>query len=185
MVRWIDAGGRSVSILHRGPRAGVSRLRNLFASGTRTTAMTILVSIDGTEQATEIVSLAHELATKYDVPLAVLHVIPEEDYEAHKETLEGISNFSEFTLNQEVASAKRFAQEVAERAVQDTAVEVEARGRVGDMADETLAEATQTDPEYLVIGGRRRSPTGKAVFGDSTQKIILKSDCPVVTKMGD
>lgn len=41
--------------------------------------MVILVAIDETEESKYIVSIAHELATKYDDTLVVLHVISNED----------------------------------------------------------------------------------------------------------
>lgn len=50
--------------------------------------MTILAAIDETERAKEIVPLAYDLATAYGDELIVLHVVPTEDYEEHKEDLE-------------------------------------------------------------------------------------------------
>lgn len=147
--------------------------------------MTILATIDETERAKQIVPLAHDLATRYDEPLIVLHVIPTEDYEAHREALESIPEFSNFSLSQTTDSAARFARQVVTETVGDTTIEVETRGRIGDVADETLAEARRIDPRFLVISGRRRSPTGKAIFGSSAQKILLNATCPVLTRMGD
>ena len=52
-------------------------------------------------------------------------------------------------------------------------------------AEEIIDEAESEDPRYLVISGRRRSPTGKALFGSTTQQVLLNVDCPVVTQMDD
>ena len=59
------------------------------------------------------------------------------------------------------------------------------KGRVGEPVEEILAEADRRGAQYLVIGGRKRSPTGKALFGSKTQSILLTADLPVVTVMSE
>lgn len=147
--------------------------------------MTILAVIDETERATETITLAHDIATKYDEGLVVLHVVPEEDYQAHKKALEDIPEFEDFSLDQEADSAAKFAQEVIDETIGESAIDVEPRGRVGDIAKETLAEASRMDPRFLVFSGQRRSPAGKAIFGSTAQEILLNADCPVVSNIGD
>jgi nucleotide-binding universal stress UspA family protein len=56
-------------------------------------------------------------------------------------------------------------------------------GLVGDPASELLRYAREVDARYVVVGGRKRSPVGKAVFGSVTQEVILNADRPVVTVM--
>jgi nucleotide-binding universal stress UspA family protein len=51
--------------------------------------------------------------------------------------------------------------------------------------EEILGEADRRSVEYLVIGGRKRTPVGKAVFGSKTQSILLTAACPVVTVMSE
>ena len=40
--------------------------------------------------------------------------------------------------------------------------------------------ATDIDADLVVVGGRRRSPVGKALFGSVTQSVVLDSPLPVV-----
>jgi nucleotide-binding universal stress UspA family protein len=54
-------------------------------------------------------------------------------------------------------------------------------GPVTTDADELLAAAKSIDANAICISGRRRRPTGKAVFGSVTQDVILGSDRPVLT----
>lgn len=47
-------------------------------------------------------------------------------------------------------------------------------------ADEILATAEEVSAELIVIGLRRRSPTGKLLFGSTAQSVLLGADCPVL-----
>ncbi len=54
------------------------------------------------------------------------------------------------------------------------------RGSVGDdHADAIVALAEEVDADRIVVGGRRRSPAGKAVFGSTAQEVLLSAPCPV------
>lgn len=72
-------------------------------------------------------------------------------------------------------SAVRRARETLE-AAGVTCVHYEASG---DPADELLAAAEEVDANAICVSGRKRRPTGKAVFGSVTQDVILGSDRPV------
>jgi nucleotide-binding universal stress UspA family protein len=39
--------------------------------------------------------------------------------------------------------------------------------------------ATDVDADLVVVGGRRRSPVGKALFGSVTQSVVLNAPVPV------
>ncbi len=148
--------------------------------------MTILAAIEEKERAERVVRIADDLAEAYDDTLVALHVVPTEEYNAYKESIEDISEFSDISVTQHEDSAKRFARKfVVETLGGIDEARIEPMGRVGDVTDEILAVAEDIEPRYLVIGGRRRSPTGKALFGSTTQQILLNADCPVVTKLGD
>ncbi|WP_440770285.1 universal stress protein [Natronorubrum sp. DTA28] len=51
----------------------------------------------------------------------------------------------------------------------------------GEPAPELIAVADELDVDMLCLSGRKRSPTGKVVFGSVTQSVILGTDRPVVT----
>jgi len=50
----------------------------------------------------------------------------------------------------------------------------------GDVADEVLRVAQETDASVIVIGMRKRSPVGKLLMGSSAQRILLDADRPVL-----
>ena len=70
----------------------------------------------------------------------------------------------------------RHAQEYLE----DHDVEVEVIDESGDTSEFILREAEERGVDAIVLGGRKRSPAGKALFGSVTQSVILNSDLPVV-----
>lgn len=146
--------------------------------------MTILTAIDESQNSTPIVEVAFDLATAFDEPLAVLHVIPEEEATEHLETLREIPGFEESDVTNEADRAADFAATMAEKALSSDELDrVSSVGRVGEPAAQILAVARDVDARHLVIGGRKRSPVGKAIFGSTTQSILLNADRPVTTVM--
>lgn len=49
-----------------------------------------------------------------------------------------------------------------------------------ETVENILRTADEHEVDSIVLGGRKRSPAGKAVFGSVTQKVILNTDRPVV-----
>jgi nucleotide-binding universal stress UspA family protein len=64
-------------------------------------------------------------------------------------------------------------------------VEYDIDGRTGDHATEIVDLSTQIDADRVVVGGRKRSPSGKAVFGSIAQDIMLEAPCPVTFVKGE
>ena len=54
----------------------------------------------------------------------------------------------------------------------------------GDPGEELIAAADDIDADLICVSGRRRSPAGKAVFGSTTQALVLNADRPVLTVPG-
>lgn len=146
--------------------------------------MSIVAAVDGGTLDDPIVATGYDLAEAYGETLYLLHVVPEEEFEAHLEEIQELDREADYSLTQEENSARRLARDVLEGSLDEYDPEaVEPLGRVGDPTEEVLAVARELDARYVVVGGRRRSPVGKALFGSTTQEVLLESDRPVVTVM--
>ncbi|MFB6353351.1 MAG: universal stress protein [Halobacteriales archaeon] len=64
--------------------------------------------------------------------------------------------------------------------LEEQGVTVEVHDESGDTAQDILDGAERFDADAIVLGTRKRSPIGKAVFGSVTQEVILGTDRPVV-----
>jgi nucleotide-binding universal stress UspA family protein len=49
-----------------------------------------------------------------------------------------------------------------------------------DAADDLVQVARDQQADLIVIGVRRRSPTGKLILGSQAQRILLDAPCPVL-----
>jgi len=79
------------------------------------------------------------------------------------------------------AAPDQVVQDLTARA-QACGVEIEFRQapHSGEVADEVLRVAQETDASVIVIGLRKRSPVGKLLMGSSAQRILLDADRPVL-----
>lgn len=65
-------------------------------------------------------------------------------------------------------------------AAEDATAEVREPVRSEDLAEELLRVAEASEASLIVIGLRRRSPTGKLILGSNAQRILLDSPTPVL-----
>lgn len=80
-------------------------------------------------------------------------------------------------------------EDVAEvrRQLEASGVDFEIDHRISgrDGADDVTTAAERLDASLVVIGLRRRSPTGKLIFGSTAQRILLDVHCRVLAVKAD
>lgn len=86
-----------------------------------------------------------------------------------------------FTDNPSGASATQIAsvREVGDQ-FEKAGIEYDVEESSGDPAEAIIDVASDVDADLIVIGGRKRSPAGKALFGSVTQTVILNAGRPVM-----
>jgi nucleotide-binding universal stress UspA family protein len=82
------------------------------------------------------------------------------------------------TVGSQSPSRNPAVREALDR-LEDADVETELIDGAGDPQDLILQTAEELDPDLIVMGGRKRSPAGKAIFGSVTQSVILNTERPV------
>jgi nucleotide-binding universal stress UspA family protein len=123
--------------------------------------MSILTAIDGEAGSRTAVRHGKDLAQAFDDELVVMHVRPETD------TRE---------------SARAVAQELVDEIADGESVTVV--GRLGEPDARILREADDRDARYIVLGSRKQTPVGKALFGSVAQVVLLNTDRAVVIVSG-
>lgn len=162
------------------------------------TVDTILLAV-GTGDAGRVertVDAVLDVAAPLDATVVVAHVLPEDDdgVPTNSPPLVGahfpyvLSNdeyddlLDDYPLDEyavdDVVANQETVRAVVDR-LADAGVDHEVRGAVGEPSEGVVALATDVDADRVVVSGRRRSPTGKVVFGSVVQSVLLDSPCPV------
>jgi len=146
-----------------------------------------LVVLDETDRHRQLLREAGELAAGVGADLVLLAMLTEEDFEEDYETMEQISRTEGTSYGDDTVleGARGFARDMASDVFDGLDVDYEAVAAVIEEdghADQILETAGQHDCDHVFIVGRQRSPTGKAIFGDTAQSVILNFDGPVTIR---
>lgn len=139
--------------------------------------MTIIAAVEADPGTHRVVEKANELATTFGEELHVVHVTNQ--YESTEQVRRSSQANPGETVDTDIS--KRAAKADAEEIASESAEEFTAVGLVGYPGQEILSYADDAEARFIVIGGRRRSPVGKALFGSVAQEVILGADRPVVS----
>jgi nucleotide-binding universal stress UspA family protein len=141
--------------------------------------MVVIAAVDQTNATTSVILEARELAEAFDDELHVVHVLSQSRFaDLEQEKVRQTGQPGGRSAGNEYAS--EIAAELGEIAGLDES-EFEPIGLVGDPSQQIVDYATENDARYITIGGRKRSPIGKVVFGSTSQSVLMKTDHPVVT----
>lgn len=138
--------------------------------------MVIVAAVDRSERAPSVVSTADELARAFDDDLHVVHVMSRSEFIDLEES--AVDRTGTVIPMEDV---KALAVEFVDDVIDSPDVEYTPVGLVGDAPRQIVEYAQREDARYVVVGPRRRSPTGKVIFGSAAQAVLLDAPCPVVT----
>lgn len=144
---------------------------------------TILVPI-GSSENDRIQTLADtvaEIAGPMHLTIVILHVFTKHRFERLVEQLNYDSDElpAPDEVVKRVVAIRKLAREL-NTPFRNHGMTVDVEGRISEtVGSEIITVADDINAQRIVVGGRKRTPTGKAVFGSTAQKILLDAPCPV------
>lgn len=138
--------------------------------------MPVIAAIDRSSSAERVVAEAATLSERFDTELHVVHVAGQ--YETANRVRMDAADGSRDPIDMDEDERARTHAESVAGSVTDSFTPV---GLVGYPEQEILRYAKDHDARYIVLGGRKRSPIGKALFGSTAQAILLEAKRPIVT----
>jgi nucleotide-binding universal stress UspA family protein len=146
---------------------------------------TILLAVgrDDTDRLTRLVEETVDVAGPTGAKVVLLHVFTKDEYDDSIDKLE-FDTVAEEVGPDDVARRHSSTRQLA-KTLDEAGVDYEIRGAVGEHGEEIVKTAKAADADRVLVGGRKRSPTGKAVFGSTAQEVMLSSPCPVTFVRAD
>lgn len=140
----------------------------------------ILLSVgpDDWDHLDGLVDSTADVAESTGATVYVLYVFPRNDYEELRERM-GAERTSGGLSPDDVATRHESVRIPVGR-LDELGIDFEIRGvGGGDPSAQVVRKADELDAD-VVVGGAKRSPAGKAVFGDHAQQVLLDAPCPVL-----
>jgi len=140
-----------------------------------------LVSLRETDTHRDLLAEAVNCAEGSEGGLVALWHLDDEEYDESVRTLEAVGKVEnvEYDRSTIIEGAADDARSFVESAAGDADVDVRIVVGVGPedgRAEQILDAADEHDCDHVFLVGDSRSPTGKAVFGDYAQRVILGFD---------
>ncbi len=142
----------------------------------------ILVPVDGSENAEKALLLAADIAAKFDAKLVLLHAIPDTEvpealkHYAETEHIDGPPSYIRYKYVAEgiMRDAKRHADEAGAR-------DVETAFADGDPATAILEYAVERGINMIVMGSRGLSTLKGLLMGSVSRKVTELAPCSCLT----
>ena len=101
--------------------------------------------------------------------------LPRDASDVHVTILHDFTNNPSGASVTQVSSVRR-----AKERLEEGGVDVDLTESSGDPAEAIIETADELDADMIVLAARKRTPTGKVIFGSVTQAVILGTDRPVL-----
>lgn len=137
--------------------------------------MTVVAAVDE-DTDREILLEAEQLAIDRDHELHVVHVMSESEFRELEE-----ASIAETNHPIDLDTIRDQAASTADKIASGNVSKYNAVGLEGEEASRIVQYLSEIDASYVVLGVRKMSPVGKAMFGSTAQSILLNSECPVLS----
>jgi nucleotide-binding universal stress UspA family protein len=143
----------------------------------------VLCAIDFSDSSLAALPLAVSLATESDAALTLLHVLEWPWQEPPPPVIEALP----FEQGSALAEFRRYSEEGARKRLESlipdslSASQVTTRLRNGKPYSQILEIAAEEQTDLIVIGVHGRNPVDLALFGSTTNQVVRRATCPVLT----
>ncbi|MFB6140994.1 MAG: universal stress protein [Halosimplex sp.] len=139
---------------------------------------TVLVAVGpGDEERTEpIVTAVSDVAGPADAQVVLAHVFSRERF---GDVVDRLDFEPGADPDPDAVAARHTTVQAFRDRLTDAGLDVTVRGSIGRAGDRIVELAEETDAGLVFVGGRKRRPSGKAVFGSTAQEVLLGAPCPV------
>ncbi|WP_435183144.1 universal stress protein [Halobellus sp. EA9] len=146
---------------------------------------TILLAVgpDERERIDRLVEAAIDVAGPTGARVILGHVFTDEEFERAVGNLDRDVEVGEISAD-DVAGRFVNVRDAADQ-LEAAGVDYEIRGAIGEHGRAIVELADGVAADRILVGGRQRSPAGKAVFGSTAQEVLLNAPCPVTLVRSD
>ncbi len=145
-----------------------------------------LVVIDDTDAHRHLLAEAGSFARNGDAELVVLAWTTPKAVEESNDAIEWVEEIERTTFEDTDATTmtRAFARDFSDDVLGDSDIDIEVVITDEDERDDAiLSAADRRGCDHVFLVGRKRSPTGKAIFGNVAQRVLLNFDGPVTVVM--
>lgn len=133
---------------------------------------------DDSDHVDDLVRVTTDIATPSTTTVLLSYVFPQDDYDDLVDEMN--VDQTQGDVKAEELAGRLASVKTAMEQLDEASIAYEVRGAIGDKQVDEILHITATDnADHVVVGGSPRSPTGKAVFGDRAQQVLLNAPCPV------
>ena len=133
----------------------------------------ILVPVDFSENSKKILGSAGDIAGQFGASLSVVFVV---------QSFDDYSGF--FVPHMPVAQFEEEMVQGAEKKMESFLADqegIEAKVLVGDVAEEVVRHAKETEVDMIIMGTHGYKGLEKVMFGSVAEKVVKTAPCPVLT----
>jgi nucleotide-binding universal stress UspA family protein len=123
-----------------------------------------------------LVDAVRDIAVPTDATVIIAHVF---DSNSYREAVEQLLESPDEDIDPgELAAQMSVTQEIT-AALEADPVTTVPRATTGTSGEGIVSIAKDASADRVIVGGRQRSPAGKAIFGSTAQEVMLNAPCPV------
>lgn len=139
---------------------------------------TILLAVgqEDEDRAKRLAETAIEIAEPTGAHVVLSHIFTDREFD---EVVDQLDFDAGENPDPSAVAARHVTTRTVAQSLDAVDVDYEIRGSVGDRGETIVDLAKSEGADRVIVGGRRRSPTGKAVFGSTAQEVMLSAPCPV------